>query len=96
MSLYNGAAVRNAIQRASRVLIYSPGTSADSIKSVATAMLVNVPVTNLTVSIAQEQVTAAESVKRVSWTYSSAVSIPFLPAKTFTFDSSLVVPMAPT
>jgi hypothetical protein len=55
-----------------------------------------VPVTNLTVTVAQEQVTTAEAIKRVSWTYNYAVTIPFLPAKTFTFDSSLVVPMAPT
>jgi Flp pilus assembly protein TadG len=96
MALYSGAAVRNAVQRASRVLIYAPSTSAATVKAVAVAQLVNVPVTNLNLTITQEQITTAAAIKRVTWTYNYAVSVPFLPAKTFTFDSSLVVPMAPT
>lgn len=92
---YCGAAVRSAIQRASRQLIITPTTSAATLKTSAVAMLVDVPVENLTVTVSTEAVSTAESVKRVSWTYDYLLWLPLLADQTMDFNSSIVVPMAP-
>jgi Flp pilus assembly protein TadG len=93
LAYYSGAAVRNAVQRASRVLIASPDTPASTLQSSATAMLANVPAQNLTLTVASETVNGA-AVKRVSWTYSYPLSIPFMSDRTLSFDSSLLVAAA--
>jgi Flp pilus assembly protein TadG len=91
VAFYSGAAVRNAVQRASRTLIANPDTTASQLKSSAQAMLVNVPVQSLTLSITQETVGAA-TLQRVNWTYRYPVSIPLIPDQVFDFSSSLIVP----
>lgn len=95
LALYSGAAVRNAVQRASRALIANPSTPAATLRASAVAMLVNVPAQNLTITVTQETVGQA-IVKRVSWTYSYPVAIPFAPERTFSFDSSLLAPLPPS
>lgn len=95
-AMYCGAAVRNAIQRSSRVLIMTPATTAATIKTNAQAVLVDVPVNNLAVTVTTETVTASMQVKRVSWTYDYALWVPFASNSTLSFGSSMVVPMAPT
>lgn len=95
-AMYSGAAVRNAVQRSSRVLIMTPATTAATIKTAAQALLVDVPVNNLTVTVTTETVTATMQVKRVSWTYDYALWVPFTSDSTLSFGSSMVVPMAPT
>lgn len=93
---YSAAAVRSAIQRASRTLILTPSTTAATLKSNAASLLVNVPIDNLTVTITTETVTAQEQIKRVSWSYDYLLSLPLISSQTLAFSSSIVVPMAPT
>lgn len=93
---YCGAAVRSAVQRASRQLIITPTTSAATLKTSALALLVDVPVENLTVTVSTETVSTSESIKRVSWTYDYLLWLPLLSDQTLDFNSSIVVPMAPT
>ena len=95
-AMYCGAAVRNAIQRSSRVLIMTPATTAATIKTSAQALLVSVPVNNLAVTVTTETVTSSMQVKRVSWTYDYALWVPFASGSTLSFGSSMVVPMIPT
>ena len=93
---YCGAAVRNAMQRSSRVLIITPSTSADTIKASATALLVDVPIDNLSVTITTETLSANEQIKRVSWSYTYLLSLPLISSQTMAFSSSIAIPMAPT
>jgi len=93
---YSAAAVRSAIQRASRALILTPSTSAATIKTNATALLVDVPIDNLSVTVTTETVSASEQIRRVSWSYSYLLSLPLISEQTMAFSSSIVVPMAPT
>jgi len=95
-AMYAGAAVRNAIQRSSRVLMMTPTTTAATIKTSAQALLVDVPVNNLAVTVTTETVTASMQIKRVTWTYDYALWVPFASNSTLSFGSSMVVPMAPT
>jgi Flp pilus assembly protein TadG len=95
-AMYAGAAVRNAIQRSSRALMMTPTTTAATIKTSAQALLVDVPVNNLAVTVTTETVTASMQIKRVSWTYDYALWVPFADNSTLSFGSSMVVPMAPT
>ncbi|QUD89385.1 TadE/TadG family type IV pilus assembly protein [Phenylobacterium montanum] len=96
LALYAGSAVRSAVQNASRTLITYPNTSAATIQASAQALLVDVPVNNLSVSITQQTISAAETVERVSWTYKYQLSIPLVPDQWLVFDSSLVVPLPPS
>ena len=93
---YSAAAVRSAIQRSSRALILTPSTTAATLKSNATSLLVKVPIDNLTVTVTTETVTAQEQIKRVSWSYDYLLSLPLISKQTLAFSSSIVVPMAPT
>lgn len=95
-AMYCGAAVRNAIQRASRVLIMTPTTPASSISASAQALLADVPVNDLAVSVTTETVSSSMQVERVSWTYDYVLSVPFANTSTLNFSSSMVVPMTPT
>jgi len=95
-AMYCGSAVRNAVQRSARVLVATPSTTAATLTQSAEAMLVDVPVNNLTLTITTEQVTAAEQIKRVSWTYNYDLWIPLINAQSLSFNSSMVVPMPPT
>ena len=95
-AMYCGAAVRNAIQRAARVLILTPATPASTISSAAQALLADVPVNDLAVSVTTETVSSSMQVERVSWTYDYVLSVPFSNTSTLSFGSSMVVPMTPT
>ncbi len=95
-ALYCGSAVRSAVQTASRSLITNSATSASTIKNTAQGLLVSVPVNNLALTVTQETASSTETVQRVSWTYKYGLSIPFVPDQWLVFDSSLIVPMAPT
>jgi Flp pilus assembly protein TadG len=95
-AMYAGAAVRNAVQRSSRALMMTPTTTAATIKTSAQALLVDVPVNNLAVTVTTETVTASMQIKRVTWTYDYALWVPFASNSTLSFGSSMVVPMAPT
>ncbi len=94
-AMYCGAAVRNAIQRSSRILILTPTTTAATVNANAQALLVDVPVNNLAVTITTETVSSTMQVKRVSWTYDYALWVPFASGSTLSFGSSMVVPMVP-
>lgn len=95
-AMYCGAAVRNAIQRSSRALILTPTTTAATISTAAQALLVDVPVNNLAVTVTTETVTSTMQIKRVTWTYDYALWVPFASSSTLSFGSSMVVPMVPT
>jgi len=95
-AMYCGAAVRNAVQRASRVLVMTPTTTGATISASAQALLVNVPVNDLNVSVTTETVSSTVQVERVSWTYHYVLSVPFATDSTLNFSSSMVVPMVPT
>lgn len=95
-AMYCGAAVRNAIQRSSRALMMTPTTTAATISTSAQALLVDVPVNNLAVTVTTETVSTTMQVKRVSWTYDYALWVPFATSSTLSFGSSMVVPMVPT
>jgi Flp pilus assembly protein TadG len=94
-AIYCGAAVRNAIQRSSRVLVMTPATAAATIQSNAQALLVDVPVNNLGVTVTTETVTTAMQVQRVTWTYDYSLWVPFASGASMSFGSSMVVPMTP-
>ncbi|MDQ0466493.1 Flp pilus assembly protein TadG [Caulobacter ginsengisoli] len=93
LAYYSGAAVRNAVQRASRVLIASPATPASSLQASAAGMLANVPAQNLTLTVTATTIEGV-AVKRVAWTYGYPLSIPFVPDRVLTFESSLLVAAA--
>ncbi|HVZ30128.1 MAG TPA: TadE/TadG family type IV pilus assembly protein [Asticcacaulis sp.] len=95
-AIYCGAAVRNAIQRSSRVLILTPSTSAATITTHAKSLLIDVPVNNLNVALTTETVNANMQIQRISWTYDYVLWVPFARNSTMNFASSLVVPMVPT
>lgn len=95
-ALYCGAAVRHAVQESSRVLMFDPNTTANTLKAKVTSKLVQVPVTNLSLTITDETVTQTEHLKRVTWTYNYLVYAPFISSKTFEMGSSVTVPMLVT
>jgi Flp pilus assembly protein TadG len=91
-ALYCGAAVRNAVQRASRSLVATPSMSASSLQSLALTKLTNVPANDFAVSLATETDGTAAGVYRVSWTYHYSLSAYIIPTMTLSMGSSLIVP----
>lgn len=91
-ALYCGAAVRHAVQASSRVLMFNPNTTANTLKTTVTSKLVQVPITNLSLTITDETVTQTEHLKRITWTYNYMVYAPFITSKTFEMGSSITVP----
>lgn len=92
MAFYSGAAVRSAVQRASRTLILNPNTSASDLRTTALDLMVSVPVQDFAVVVTQETISTA-TVKRVSWTYNYPLSLPLVPTNMLGFSSSLVTPI---
>jgi Flp pilus assembly protein TadG len=95
-ALYCGAAVRHAIQQSSRALMFDSNISADAFKVTVVSKLVQVPVTNLRITMSDEVVTQTEKLKRVTWTYDYMVYAPFLPSEQLEMGSSIAVPLPPT
>lgn len=95
-ALYCGAAVRHAVQESSRAVMFNPNTTADTLKATVVSKLVQVPVTNLSLTITDETVTQTEHLRRISWTYNYMVYAPFIMSKTFEMGSSVTVPMLVT
>lgn len=96
LALYSGAAVRSAVQRSSRMLITDPATTDAQLQSAIRSAVVSVPVQDIAVSSTREVISTSETVARVAWTYSYMIQTPFIPTQQMRFDSSIVVPMAPT
>jgi len=92
-AIHCGASVHFAIERASRALLANPNTTAQQIQSSAQAQLSGIPVSNLQVTLSREAASTGE-ITRVSWSYSYAMALPYVPSAVFQFDSSTVVPMA--
>jgi len=92
LALYSGSTVRSAVQRASRLIITNPSTTALAIETEAKTLLLNAPVNDFQVTLTSVTI-SGQAMKQVGWTYTYPVSAPFLPEKTFTFSSSLL--MAP-
>ena len=90
---YSGAAVRNAVQRASRALLIDPSRSSSALQNDVQAMLVNVPVNNLSVTVTAETIETGVSARRVAWTYSYSIVIPFIDQRSMTFGSSMLLPI---
>jgi Flp pilus assembly protein TadG len=88
-----GQSVRNALQKEARLLISTPATTADQIKTAMLADLKNIISPTLTVAVTTET-TGGATVKRVTCTYNHQVLFPFAPAVTLDLGSSVVVPMA--
>lgn len=91
---YSGAAVRNAVQRASRALLIDPSMSGSALQNDVQAMLVNVPVNDLSVTVTAEAMDAGVSARRVAWTYSYPIAIPFTDPKHMVFSSSMLLPIS--
>ena len=91
-AIHCGASVHFAIERASRALLADPNTTAQQIQTSAQAQLSGIPVSNLQVSLAREAASTGQ-ITRVSWSYSYAMALPYVPSAVFHFDSSTSVPM---
>jgi Flp pilus assembly protein TadG len=91
-ALHCGSTVRFAVERAARQLIVNPNTTADQIQSAAQTRLSGLPISNLSVTTAQESASGGQIV-RVSWQYAYTMALPFTPSASFTFNSSTVVPL---
>lgn len=91
-AIHCGASVRFAVERAARLLLANPSTTAQQIQNSAQAQLSGIPVSNLQVSLSTEAASTGQ-ITRVSWSYSYAMALPYVPNAVFHFDSSTVVPM---
>jgi len=92
LALYSGSTVRSAVQRASRLIVTNPSTTALAIENQAKTLMLNAPVYDFHVTLTSVTI-SGQAMKQVAWTYTYPVGAPFLPEKTFTFSSSLL--MAP-
>ncbi len=86
-----GHSVRSAVQKEARLLITTPGTTADTIKTAVLDDLKTLIKPSITITLTTETVSGAK-LTRVGWTYNHPVLFPFAPSVTMDFSSSVVVP----
>jgi Flp pilus assembly protein TadG len=92
-ALFCGAEVRHAVERSSRLLIKDPTTSAATIQTAVRAQLSAANPSAVTLTKSTTAVGSGGGVATLSWTYAYSVEAPFLKTTTFTFDSSMAVPL---
>jgi Flp pilus assembly protein TadG len=92
-ALFCGAEVRHAVERSSRLLIKDPTTSAATIQTAVRAQLSAATPSAVTLTKTTTAVGSGGGVATLSWTYAYSVEAPFLKTTTFTFDSSMAVPL---
>jgi len=92
-ALYCGAEVRHAVERKSRLLIVTPGTTASTLQTAVRAELHAANPNNVNLTMATQTV-GAGSIAKLSWTYGYTMNIPFAANPiTLNFNSSMVVPL---
>jgi len=92
-ALFCGAEVRHAVERSSRLLIKDPTTSAATIQTAVRAQLSAATPSAVTLTKSTTAVGSGGGVATLSWTYAYSVEAPFIKTTTFTFDSSMAVPL---
>lgn len=95
--LYCGADVRHAVERGSRIYLSNPNATSTQLRSRIATYLEVTSITSVGTVVTRETIAGGQaSVARVTWTYSTGLSIPFVPASTFNFGGQVMVPLAVT
>jgi Flp pilus assembly protein TadG len=81
------------VERSSRLLIKDPTTSAETIQTAVRAQLSAATPSAVTLTKTTTAVGSGGGVATLSWTYAYSVEAPFIKTTTFTFDSSMAVPL---
>lgn len=95
-ALYVGSDVRHAIERCSRLLLVDPHTTQAQLRTAVSGRLKVARIGDLNLTLTNQTLTGGTPVARISWTYSYAVAVPFVPQAVFNFDNHLIVPLRQT
>jgi Flp pilus assembly protein TadG len=95
-ALYVGSDVRHAIERCSRLLLVDPDTTQTELREAVSGRLKVARIEDLDLQLTNQTLDGGTPVARISWTYSYAVAVPFVPQAVFNFDNHMIVPLRQT
>jgi Flp pilus assembly protein TadG len=93
--IYRGGDVHHAIERASRLYLTTPTTTADQFRTEVAANLTTVPIDDVAITITKPTV-GGVTMAQIAWTYRYTISIPFASPMTLNFDSQILAPVRST
>ena len=92
-ALYCGGEVRHAVELGSRIYISNPSAATSDLQTAVNSHLLDVPVANFSLSATTATVDSATN-HHITWSYQTALSIPFVPNLPMNFTGAIDVPEA--
>lgn len=93
-AIFCGNDVRHAIERAARIYIQTPTATDQQFISAVTSNLTTVNINAVGITVTKPTAAGAQ-MAQITWTYTYAVAIPFVPTMNLDFGSHIVVPVRP-